>query len=45
MATYGGGTGLPTQRDCLELLGCYGTGKVGKLTEIVAAPHSHAGLL
>ena len=37
VATYGGGTGLATQRECLELLGCYGTGKVRKLTEIVAA--------
>ncbi len=36
-ATYGGGTGLPTQRECLELLGCYGTGKADKLAEIVAA--------
>ena len=27
VATYGGGTGLPTQRECLELLGCYGSGK------------------
>jgi hydroxymethylglutaryl-CoA reductase (NADPH) len=24
VATYGGGTGLATQRECLELLGCYG---------------------
>jgi hydroxymethylglutaryl-CoA reductase (NADPH) len=37
VATYGGGTGLPTQRECLELLDCYGTGKVRKLAEIVAA--------
>jgi hydroxymethylglutaryl-CoA reductase (NADPH) len=37
VATYGGGTGLATQRECLELLGCYGTGKVLKLAEIVAA--------
>jgi hydroxymethylglutaryl-CoA reductase (NADPH) len=37
VATYGGGTGLATQRECLELLGCYGAGKVQKLTEIVAA--------
>jgi len=37
VATYGGGTGLATQRECLELLGCYGKGKVGKLAEIVAA--------
>ncbi len=37
VATYGGGTGLPTQRECLELLGCYGEGKVKKFAEIVAA--------
>jgi hydroxymethylglutaryl-CoA reductase (NADPH) len=37
VATYGGGTGLATQRECLELLGCYGSGKVRKLTEIIAA--------
>ncbi len=37
VATYGGGTGLATQRECLELLGCYGKGKVRKFTEIVAA--------
>jgi len=37
LATYGGGTGLATQRECLELLGCYGTGNVLKLAEIVAA--------
>ena len=37
VATYGGGTGLATQRECLEMMGCYGTGKVRKFTEIVAA--------
>jgi hydroxymethylglutaryl-CoA reductase (NADPH) len=37
VATYGGGTGLPTQRECLELLGCYGKGQVRKFAEIVAA--------
>lgn len=37
IATYGGGTGLATQRECLEVLGCYGTGKVQKLAEIMAA--------
>jgi hydroxymethylglutaryl-CoA reductase (NADPH) len=37
VATYGGGTSLATQRECLELLGCYGTGKVQKFAEIVAA--------
>ena len=37
VATYGGGTGLATQRECLELLDCYGKGKVRKFAEIVAA--------
>jgi hydroxymethylglutaryl-CoA reductase (NADPH) len=37
VATYGGGTGLPTQRECLELIGCYGKGKARKLAEICAA--------
>ncbi|MCU0508082.1 MAG: hydroxymethylglutaryl-CoA reductase [Anaerolineae bacterium] len=36
VATYGGGTGLATQRECLEILGCYGMGKVHKFAEIVA---------
>ena len=35
VATYGGGTGLATQRECLSLLGCVGTGKVKKFAEIV----------
>ena len=37
VATYGGGTGLATQRECLEMLGCHGAGGVRKLTEIIAA--------
>jgi hydroxymethylglutaryl-CoA reductase (NADPH) len=37
VATYGGGTGLATQRQCLEMLGCYGKGKVHKFAEICAA--------
>ena len=37
VGTFGGGTGLPTQRECLELLGCYGKGRVRKLAEICAA--------
>jgi len=37
VATYGGGTGLPTQRECLEMMDCYGAGKVKKFAEIVAA--------
>ena len=36
VATYGGGVSLPTQRECLEILGCYGKGKVLKFAEIVA---------
>jgi hydroxymethylglutaryl-CoA reductase (NADPH) len=36
VATCGGGTGLPTQREALEALGCYGPGKVFKFAEIVA---------
>ncbi len=37
VATYGGGTGLATQRECLEMLDCYGAGKVMKFAEICAA--------
>ncbi|MEM6302615.1 MAG: hydroxymethylglutaryl-CoA reductase [Pseudomonadota bacterium] len=37
MASYGGGTSLPTQRECLEIMGCYGKGKALKLAEIAAA--------
>ena len=37
VATVGGGTGLGTSRECLEMLGCCGGGKAGKLAEIVAA--------
>ncbi len=36
VATYGGGTGLATQRECLEMLGCFGKGKVNRLAEIIA---------
>ncbi len=37
VATYGGGTGLATQRECLESMDCYGEGKARKLAEIIAA--------
>jgi hydroxymethylglutaryl-CoA reductase (NADPH) len=37
VATYGGGTGLATQRQCLEMLGCYGAGQADKFAEICAA--------
>jgi hydroxymethylglutaryl-CoA reductase (NADPH) len=36
-ATYGGGTALPSQRECLEMMDCFGTGKADKLAEIIAA--------
>lgn len=36
VATHGGGTGLATQRECLEILGCVGRGTVNKFAEIVA---------
>jgi len=37
VGTVGGGTGLPTQRECLELMDCYGTGKAKKFAEICCA--------
>ena len=36
VATYGGGTGLATQKECLDIMDCYGKDKVNKLTEIIA---------
>ena len=36
VATYGGGTSLSTQRECLEMLDCHGKDKVYKLAEIIA---------
>lgn len=37
VATYGGGTGLPTQKECLDVMGCYGKDKAYKFAELVAA--------
>lgn len=37
VATYGGGTGMPTQQECLSMLDCDGAGNVNKLAEIAAA--------
>ncbi len=37
VATVGGGTGLATQSECLEMLGCRGAGNAHKLAEICAA--------
>lgn len=36
VATFGGGTGLGTQKEALEMLGCVGRDKVKKFAEIVA---------
>jgi hydroxymethylglutaryl-CoA reductase (NADPH) len=37
VATFGGGTGLATQRECLEIMGCVGRDTVHKFAEIVGA--------
>ncbi len=37
VGTVGGGTSLPTQRECLEMLDCYGEGRARKFAEICAA--------
>ena len=37
VATVGGGTGQGTARECLEMLGCAGSGHARKLAEIAAA--------
>ncbi len=37
VGTFGGGTGLATQTECLSMLGCVGKDKAKKLAEIVAA--------
>lgn len=37
VGTIGGGTHLPTQRECLEMMDCYGTGNSIKYAEIAAA--------
>lgn len=37
VATVGGGTKLPSQRACLELMGLYGKGKANALAEVLAA--------
>lgn len=37
VGTVGGGTSLPTQRECLELMGCYGVGNARKFAEICGA--------
>ncbi len=36
VATHGGGTGLATQNECLQVMGCTGRGSVNRFAEIVA---------
>ncbi|MCJ8169131.1 phosphotransferase [Atopomonas sediminilitoris] len=36
IGTVGGGTNLPQQRECLELIDCAGPGKAHKLAEVIA---------
>ena len=36
IGTVGGGTGLPSQIDCLKIMDCHGAGKVNRLAEIIA---------
>lgn len=37
VATVGGGTALGTSRECLEVLGCAGSGQAAKFAEIIGA--------
>lgn len=37
VATVGGGTMLPTQKEALEIIDCYGPGKAKKFAEIICA--------
>jgi NADP-dependent 3-hydroxy-3-methylglutaryl-CoA reductase len=37
IGTIGGGTGLPTQKEGLQIAGCYGAGNVFRLAEIIAS--------
>ncbi len=37
VGTVGGGTALGSQKECLEMIGCYGQGKSKKFAEVVAA--------
>jgi hydroxymethylglutaryl-CoA reductase (NADPH) len=37
VGTVGGGTNLPTQKECLEMIGCLGENKARKFAEICAA--------
>ena len=36
IATFGGGTRLETAKECLDIMGVYGAGKVGMFAEIIS---------
>ena len=36
VATFGGGTGIGTQKECLKMMDCYGDNRVYKFAEIIA---------
>jgi hydroxymethylglutaryl-CoA reductase (NADPH) len=37
VGTVGGGTALPTQKECLQIMDCYGEGNAKKFAEIIGA--------
>jgi hydroxymethylglutaryl-CoA reductase (NADPH) len=37
VGTVGGGTSLPTQKECLQIMDCYGAGNAKKFAEICGA--------
>ena len=37
IGTVGGGTSLPTQKECLQIMDCFGTSRAFRLAEIIAA--------
>lgn len=37
VGTVGGGTNLPTQKECLEMIDCHGVGNARKFAEICCA--------
>ena len=45
VGTIGGGTSLPTARECLQMMDCYGPGRARKFAEICAATSWPASFL
>eukprot|EP00128_Syssomonas_multiformis_P018455 Colp12_sorted_trinity150504_noHs@11639 len=37
IGTVGGGTALPTQKECLQMIGCYGNSRVARFAEILCS--------